>query len=318
MFQSHPYVTCIILPILLQSIHYAHETNVPRKLIKIPTIFVNLLHLVIFFVVDMKVFLLLLILSQICIAASHYKCNEEGYTKYLAQYPSKCGYDLANCNTYYLCLTVICRDHYSFWERACLDIERKAYYRSYPMSFSILSDFSDEDLDKQMTLGVTYSGEGSFAEPVDDVPVSWSGNIVSRDLCIEAEEYSISHPKATSWASDLIIAAETALKRANIKENLYLPYIIKCLPESQKVEPNDVTPADIIGFVTEKGLMSETVGNSIFNKDELCSAMAPKFYFDVTRNDIPNKSGLMKFAAEGDPVDEVCCRGRSSDRADGS
>ena len=88
----------MLLPILMQIIHYARRTNAPQKLIKIPTVFVNLHHHVIFFVVDMKVFLLLLILSQICIAASPYQCNEEGYTKYLAQYPSKCGYDLANCN----------------------------------------------------------------------------------------------------------------------------------------------------------------------------------------------------------------------------
>ena len=91
------------------------------------------------------------------------------------------------------------------------------------MSFSILSDFSDDDLDKQMELGVTYSGEGSFAEPEETVHDSWSGDIVSRDLCTGAEEYSLSHPTSTSWASALIIAAEAALKKENVHENLYLP-----------------------------------------------------------------------------------------------
>ena len=169
------------------------------------------------------------------------------------------------------------------------------------MSFSILSDFSDEDLNRMMNLGVKYSGEGSYADPEDNVPEAWTGTIISRDLCTGAEEYSSSNSNSTSWASALILAAETALKNGGYDEPLSLTYVIECLPLSQEIEPNDVSPSDMITFVTEKGLMSEAVASQL-SPEELCSANTPKFYFDVTKNDIPNKSGLMKFAAEGDPV----------------
>ena len=99
----------------------------------------------------------------------------------------------------------------------------------------------------------------------------------------------------------MILAAETALRNENYDEKLSLSYVLQCLPETQEIQPNDVTPSDIISFVTEKGLMSEAVAG-LLNENELCSANTPKFYFDITRNDIPNKSGLMNFIAEGNPV----------------
>ena len=53
------------------------------------------------------------------------------------------------------------RQHFPDWQQSCEDIQRKAPYRKYPMNFSILSDFSDEDLEKMMDMGVKYSGQGS-------------------------------------------------------------------------------------------------------------------------------------------------------------
>ena len=190
----------------------------------------------------MRAFLLIFILSQVVFALPSYTCDEDGYKKYLDDYPSKCGYDSNNCKLYPSCYIVTCRDHLNDWKQSCLDIERKAEYRNYPMSFSILSDFSDEDLEKQMNLGVTYSGEGSYADPEEDAPESWSGDIVGRDMCTGAEEYSVSHPNSTSWASALIFAAEAALRKEGINEQLSLQYIMKCLLESQEIQSNDVTP----------------------------------------------------------------------------
>ena len=170
------------------------------------------------------------------------------------------------------------------------------------MNFSILSDFSDEDLEKMMDLGVKYSGEGSYAEPESISTSSWSNMyVVSRDMCAGAETYSAPNSHSTSWASALVLAAEAALRKEGYVESLSLPYVLKCLPESQEIEPSEVAPLDIITFVTEKGLMSEAVAG-LLNENELCSADVPKFYFDVTKNDIPNKSGLMNFIADGDPV----------------
>ena len=45
-----------------------------------------------------------------------------------------------------------------------MDIQKKAEYKKYPMNFSILSDFNDDDLDKMMDLEIKYSGEGSYVE----------------------------------------------------------------------------------------------------------------------------------------------------------
>ena len=59
------------------------------------------------------------------------------------------------------------RERFALWEESCLEIERKAIYRNYPMNFSILSDFTNEDLEQLMTLGITYSREGSYADPED-------------------------------------------------------------------------------------------------------------------------------------------------------
>ena len=78
-------------------------------------------------------------------------------------------------------------------------------------------------------------------------------------MCSGAEKYSISNSNSSSWASALILAAETALRNENYDEKLSLSYVLQCLPETQEIQPNDVTPSDIISFVTEKGLMSEAV-----------------------------------------------------------
>ena len=189
------------------------------------------------------------------------------------------------------------------WCISCEDIQKKAPYRKYPMNFSILSDFSDEDLEKMMDMGVKYSREGSYAEPESISAPSWSNMyVVSRDMCEEgAKLYSAPNSYSTSWASALVLAAEAALRKEGYDTHFSLPYVLNCLKESQEVEFNEVAPSDIIEFVREKGLVTEESVKDIPD-NELCSADAPKFYFDVTKNDIPNKSGLMNFAAEGDPV----------------
>ena len=252
----------------------------------------------------MRIFLLILILSQVIIAAPSFTCDEDSYRDYLKNYSSKCGDDCDTYISYCSCCKLTYRNHFGDWLRSCLDIKFKAEYRNYPMSFSILSDFGDEDLEKQMNLGVTYSGVGSYTEPE---PITFESltdkNVVARDICVGAEKYSTSNSNSTSWASALIIAAEAALKQAGFNEPLSLPYVLKCLPESLEIEPNEITPSDIAHFVTEVGLIDENIASVLVtNHKDLCSADAPKFYFDVTRNDVPNKSGLMNFMAEGNPV----------------
>ena len=98
------------------------------------------------------------------------------------------------------------------------------------MNFSILSDFSDEDLEKMMDLGVKYSGEGSYAEPESTPAPSWPNEyVVGRDLCEGTEKYSVSNSDSTSWASALVLAAEAALR----KEVWFL--LLKLLCEKRNV-----------------------------------------------------------------------------------
>ena len=172
------------------------------------------------------------------------------------------------------------------------------------MGLSILSDFKDEDLETMMDLGVKYSGEGSYAEPVSFTEHSLNDYVVGRDLCDDdvAKEYSVSNSHSTSWASALVLAAEAALRKGGYDVSLSLSYVIKCLPKYQEVGMNDVSPTDILEFVIERGLMSKETASSYDNDDDLCSADDSKYYFDVTKNDVPNMSGLMSFVAEGDPV----------------
>ena len=196
------------------------------------------------------------------------------------------------------------RKYYKNFYHACKQIEKKAEYRNYPMALSILSDFYDEDLETMMDLGVKYTGLGSFANPDPLTHPDYSHVFAPRDLCSGFEMNSTSNSIPTSWASAVIIAAEAALHYANHNGvTLSLAYLYECLPKISEVAARDVSPTEIIEFITDNGLMSEQTYNMLkLNEQDVCSADAPKFYFDVTKNDIPNKSGLMNFVAEGNPV----------------
>ena len=196
------------------------------------------------------------------------------------------------------------RKYYKNFYHACKQIEKKAEYRNYPMALSILSDFYDEDLETMMDLGVKYTGLGSFAIPDPLTHSDYSRVFAPRDLCSGFEVNSTSNSVPSSWASAVIIAAEAALHDANHNNvALSLAYLYECLPKISEVAVSDVSPAEIIDFITDNGLMSEQTYNMLkLSEQDVCSADAPKFYFDVTKNDIPNKSGLMNFVAEGDPV----------------
>ena len=196
------------------------------------------------------------------------------------------------------------RKYYNNFYHACKQIEKKAEYRNYPMALSILSDFYDEDLETMMDLGVKYTGLGSFAIPDPLTHSDYSRVFAPRDLCSGFEVNSTSNSVPSSWASAVIIAAEAALHDANHNNvALSLAYLYECLPKISEVAVSDVSPAEIIDFITDNGLMSEQTYNMLkLSEQDVCSADAPKFYFDVTKNDIPNKSGLMNFVAEGDPV----------------
>ena len=75
------------------------------------------------------------------------------------------------------------RNHYEFFEKSCLEILNKARYRRYPVDFSVLSDFDDEDLKGLMDIGTKYSSQGSYADAVTPTQESFSAGITTRDFC---------------------------------------------------------------------------------------------------------------------------------------
>ena len=153
-----------------------------------------------------------------------------------------------------------------------------------------------------MDLGVKYSGQGSYAQPLDTVKPPVDLSFTTRNLCEGFGDYSKSNSIATSWATAVIIAAEASLQANKIEDTLSLNYVLSCLPKYCDVEPNNVTNYDIIRFVTEEGLMSEADASAL-SGDDLCSDTSSKrYYFEIKQNDVPNMSGLKKFVAEKDPV----------------
>ena len=195
------------------------------------------------------------------------------------------------------------RKHFAFFEQSCLEILNKARYRRYPIDFSILSDFDDEDLKGLMEIGTKYSGLGSDTDAVTPTQDSFSAEITTRDLCEGFEDYSKSNATSTSWATAIITAAESAYfkeGRKNIKFSL--KHLLTCLPLSSGLEPNKLTNSDIYRFITDTGLMTEDDAN-LLDSDNLCTDdVFTKYHFQVTQIDVPNKGGLMNMVAEGNPV----------------
>ena len=195
------------------------------------------------------------------------------------------------------------RKHYEFFEKSCLEILNKARYRRYPVDFSVLSDFDDEDLKGLMEIGTKYSGLGSDVGAVTPTQDSFSAEITTRNFCAGFEDYSKSNATATSWATAVITAAESAYSQKESSSIKFsLKHLLTCLPLSSGLEPNKLTNYDIYRFITETGLMKEDDANLLYN-DNLCTDdVFPKYHFQVTQIDVPNKGGLMNLVAEGNPV----------------
>ena len=151
----------------------------------------------------------------------------------------------------------MCRNHYDDYRESCEEIEKKARYRSYPMAYSILSDFSEDDLREMMDLGVKYSGEGSYMEPAEKVAEPVMNHYYVREFCENFRNHSISNPVATSWASAIIIAAEAALQQSGKYEPLSYYQLYHCLLKTMGIGPKTVSPNDIMRFVSENGLKRE-------------------------------------------------------------
>ena len=194
------------------------------------------------------------------------------------------------------------RLHHEDYKKSCEEIHEKARYRNYPMGFSILSDFKEEDLRDMMDLGVKYSGEGSFAEPAETVASPIMNAFYVRDLCENFRNHSVSNPVATSWASAAIIAAEAALQQSGSYEKLSYYYLYHCLLSSTEVSPNNVSPSSIIRFLSENGLKRESEVDTNEPLESICTVLDSNIRFEAVYGDLPNSSGLKNLVAEKNPV----------------
>ena len=182
---------------------------------------------------------------------------------------------------------MMCRSHYEDYKKSCEEIHEKARYRNYPMSFSILSDFQEDDLQEMMDLGVKYSGQGSFAEPAGMVASPIMNNFYVRDMCDNFRNHSISNPVATSWASAAIIAAEAALQQSGNYEKLSFYCLYHYLLRSMEMSLSNVSPSSIIRFLSENGLKRESEINTSNLLDEICSVLDSNIRFDVYKTIFP-------------------------------
>lgn len=171
------------------------------------------------------------------------------------------------------------------------------------MDLSILSDFDEDDLKEMMDLSKTYTGDGSY---FDSVPVKHEGDYENADfvvsnMCDGFESLSRSNTRPISWATAIISAAETSLRKEGITDELSLAYLETCLPQNMETDDRNVTDAMIQVFVHDYGLMTKEVYNNI-DKERLCQDTSANYRFTTEALSDINKSGLMNMIYSGDPV----------------
>ncbi|KAK8828092.1 hypothetical protein WA556_004721, partial [Blastocystis sp. ATCC 50177/Nand II] len=76
----------------------------------------------------------LVLLLELAVSAE--LCNSDVYNSYLEAYPMKCGSD---CDEYK-------KEHFTDFQKSCKDMVSRQPYTPYQMEFTMLSDFSEEDL----------------------------------------------------------------------------------------------------------------------------------------------------------------------------
>ena len=200
-------------------------------------------------------------------------------------------------------LGFITRTYFEHYLRSCQFIDAKSLYRSYNMDLSILSDFDEDDLKEMMDLSKTYTGDGSSFDPV---PVKHEGDYENPDfvvsnMCDGFESLSRSNTRPISWATAIISAAETSLRKEGITDELSLAYLETCLPQNMETDDRNVTDVMIQMFLHDYGLMTKEVYDNI-DKERLCQDTSANYRFTTEALSDINKSGLMNMIYSGDPV----------------
>ena len=183
----------------------------------------------------------------------------------------------------------------------------KQLYTPYQMEFTMLTDFSEDDLTGVMDVKQKHSGRGSYYEPIEakEEAVEPAFTTMDRDFCsedAELREYAKPNNCSLSWVTMIVNAGERALAMIGGSEKLSAAFVKKCYTRGDAC--NGLGMADIAEGLKKIGLVSEREANRVLEeRGDLCSIPQSKhFTFKVLKAEGPNRGGLMNLIGEGNPV----------------
>ena len=183
----------------------------------------------------------------------------------------------------------------------------KQLYTPYQMEFTMLSDFSEEDLTGVMDVKQKHSGRGSYYEPIEakEDAVEPAFTTMDRDFCsedAELREYAKPNNCSLSWVTMIVNAGERALAMIGGSEKLSAAFVKKCYTKGDAC--NGLGMAEIAEGLKKIGLVTEREANRVLEEGgNLCSIpQSKRFSFKVLKAEGPNRGGLMNLIGEGNPV----------------
>ena len=183
----------------------------------------------------------------------------------------------------------------------------KAVYTPYDMEYTILMDFSLDDLAGVMDVKQKYSGKGSYFDAVDTYQDAYESvfTTMDRDFC-PADSNWIQYAKpndcSLSWVTMIVNAGERALAMVGGNEKLSAEFVKQCYTREDPC--NGLQMSTIVSNLKDIGLVRESdADNAVASREDLCSIpQSKRLRFDVEKAEGPNRGALMNLIAEGNPV----------------
>ncbi|KAK8830747.1 hypothetical protein WA577_004474, partial [Blastocystis sp. JDR] len=233
----------------------------------------------------------------LAVVYSQQLCTSEVYDSYLEHYSAKCEGD---CEEYK-------KLHFADFQKSCQQMVSKQPYTPYQMEFTMLSDFSEDDLDGVMDVKQKHSGRGSYYEPIEakEEAVEPAFTTMDRDFCsedAELREYAKPNNCSLSWVTMIVNAGERALAMIGGSEKLSASFVMECYAKGDACR--GLGMAEIAEGLKKIGLVTEREANRVLEEGgDLCSIPQSKhFTFKVLKAEGPNRGGLMNLIGEGNPV----------------
>ena len=183
----------------------------------------------------------------------------------------------------------------------------KQLYTPYHMEFTMLTDFSEDDLTGVMDVEQKHSRRGSYYEPIEakEEAMEPAFTTMDRDFCsedAELREYAKPNDCSLSWVTMIVNAGERALAMIGGSEKLSAAFVKKCYTRGDAC--NGLGMAEIAEGLKKIGLVSEREANRVLEeRGDLCSIpQSKRFTFKVLKAEGPNRGGLMNLIGEGNPV----------------